>query len=246
MGHRRDAIEALRAYAHDLDSTMGDGGIERVGSAHQDDATVSGPGYGAPHHGLIVGAVGVVLVGLVGVWAMTGPPRGGAVVTLEVPPVTPAVTATPAGTSNAAFGVRAVARFTTLGLVTAADAVEQAMDSGLDQDEAVVAAISRVLALTESYEFADDPSQDPEVMAAVATLVTLTRPPGLDPDRAPPGHGGVPPDQDDTFTPPGQDDTFTPPGQDDTFTPPGRDDTFTPPGRDDEPTGGTPGSGSKP
>jgi hypothetical protein len=243
MGHRRDAVEALRAYARDLDSTIDDGAVARVGSAHQDDAGVADASFGAPHHGLIVGAVGVVLVGFVGLWAMAGSPPAGDLATLEVSPSTDAVVAiaTPRSgpVGNAAFGIRAVARLSALGLQSAADAVEYAIDTGSDEDEDVVAAITRVLDLTDAYGADEDPTRDPEILAAVHALIAVTRPPGLDLARRPPG-------QNDDFVPPGQDDTFVPPGQDDTFVPPGLDDTSVPPGRARGTSGAEPGSPETP
>jgi hypothetical protein len=237
MGHRHEAVEALRAYARDLETTIGDGVPLRVGSADQDDAAASVSGPGAPHLGLLTAAAGVVLVGSVGILSAfigSGSPSeavGGAMP--EAAPGSTVAVTTDASTSF--YAARASMRFTTLGFADAAAAVSAAVTDGTIDRSDVRAAIDRVLHLTlDVGDLADlDPDARAEVDAAVALLVGITRPPGLDPDRMPPGQGGTPPGQDDTFVPPGQDDTFVPPGQDDTFVPPGQDDTFVPPGQDD-------------
>jgi len=251
MGHRPNATEALRAYARDLESTIGDGAVERVGSTHQGDVAASRSGFGAPHHGLIAGAVGVALVGLVGAWFMTvapatQPTRVDAATAREQvvdPDVgSPRVVAS----SSQPTAIRAVATFRAAGLEDAATAVAYAVEMGIDTRPEVIAAIKGVSTALAAFESDAGTGMTDDLELAVEVLLSVTRPPGLDPSRAAPGQGGVPPGQDETFVPPGQDETFVPPGQDETFVPPGRDETFVPPGRTDGSTDNGSGQGARP
>ena len=70
MGHRHDAVEALRAYARDVENTANGGAVSSVGSTNQDRAVATKPASGAPHL-LAVFAVAASVV-LVGAIAMAG------------------------------------------------------------------------------------------------------------------------------------------------------------------------------
>jgi hypothetical protein len=236
MGHRHDATEALRAYARDIESTIGDGAVERVGSTHQGDVAASRSGFGAPHHGLIAGAVGVALVGLVGAWFLLAPPSNQ--VTQADAPTAPnqriqtaAVSPRVVQSPSTPTAIRAVATFRAAGLEDAATAVAYAMEIGIDTRPEVVEAIDGVYAALAAFDSGFTNAATDDVSAAVDVLLLVTHPPRLGPSRTSPGHGGTPPGQDDTFVPRGQDETVVPPGQDETFVPPGQDETRVPPGR---------------
>jgi hypothetical protein len=237
MGHRHDAVEALRAYVADLETTIIDGADGRAGHPVQSSAATSGRVIGAPHPGLITGVAGVALVGLIGVPAalgFLGAAPGRSSDTIDPSPAATAATERgPAVTTGGARAIRAVHRLSAVGLTDAAGIVSLAIVMGVDRDPDVDAAIEALMAAVD--EAGAHAADDVVVRSALAALMEATRPPGLTPDRLPPGRSDdtVPPGRDDTFTPPGRDDTFTPPGRDDTFTPPGRDDTFTPPGWDE-------------
>jgi hypothetical protein len=169
---------------------------------------------------VLVGAIAIS--GIIGMSSDADPVAGPSQTTLSTPAAPAPLTAT---------AVRALNEH---GLTQAAQNVLLAMSAGTDESPAVTEALEvvfdRIDALVASG--ASVTEADSELAAALVILEEATRPPGLDPDRLPPGQGGTPPGQDPTFTPPGQDPTFTPPGQDPTFTPPGQDPTFTPPGQD--------------
>jgi hypothetical protein len=116
-----------------------------------------------------------------------------------------------------------VATFRAAGLEDAAAAVAYAVEMGIDTRPEVVAAIDGVYAALAAFESDAGTGMTGGLELAVEVLLSVTRPPGLDPSRAAPGQGGVPPGQDETFVPPGLDDTFVPPGQDETFVPPSQD-----------------------
>jgi len=101
------------------------------------------------------------------------------------------------------------------------------MEMGIDTRPEVIAAIKGVSTALAAFESDAGTGMVDDLELAVEVLLSVTRPPGLDPSRAAPGQGGVPPGQDETFVPPGQDETFVPPGQDETFVPPGRTDGST-------------------
>jgi hypothetical protein len=227
MGHRHDAVEALRVYAQSLEGAIDDGLVQRVGSAYQDDARPVTSSLGAPQLKALVGLVGVVLVGLVGTGVLAA--------NLATPsPVTPTLDASPTAPDSPAstpvvlpepatnIAIRALAR---IGSSEGLAAVTYAMATDVDQDPAVSAIIDTIADLSSSIAVGTtDLAASVQLEQAIDQLIAIVRPPGLDPDWTPPGLGGVAPGQDDTFIPPGQDDTFVPPGQDDTFVPPGRDE----------------------
>jgi hypothetical protein len=226
MGHRHDAVEALRAYAQSLEETIDDGLVQRVGSAYQDDARRVTSSLGAPQLKALVGFVGVVLVGLVGtaVLAATLAPSADDASSFEAsstPPDTSAATQVVLPEPATSVAIRALAR---IGSTEGLAAVTHAMATDSDRDPTVSAIIDTIADLSSRIaDGATGPAASTELEQAIDQLIATIRPPGLDPGWTPPGLGGVAPGQDDTFTPPGQDDTFTPPGQDDTFTPPGQD-----------------------
>ncbi|HSJ71236.1 MAG TPA: hypothetical protein VLA29_06285 [Acidimicrobiia bacterium] len=230
MGHRHDAVEALRAYAQSLEEAIDDGSVHRVGSAYQDDARPVTSDLGAPQLRVLVGLVGVVLVGLVGtgVVAATLAPQSDDASPSTADTLAASQVVLPEPATNSA--IRALAR---IGSTDGLAAVTYAMATDSDRDPAVSAIIAIIADLSSRLaNGAADFGASIELEQAIDELIAIIRPPGLDPDWTPPGLGGVAPGQDDTFVPPGQDDTFVPPGQDDT-TPPGQGDT-TPPGQEDK------------
>jgi hypothetical protein len=210
MGHRHDAIEALRAYARDVENTANGGVVSPVGSTNQDDAAATGPAHGAPHL-LAASAVAasVVLVGAIAISGIVGmsrdadPAAGTSQTTLSTPATPAPLTAT---------AVRALNEH---GLTQAAQNVLLAMSAGTDESpevaDALQAVLDRIDAIVASGVAVTN--ADPDLETALANLEEATRPPGLDPDRLPPGQGGTAPGQDPTFVQPGQDPTFVQPGR---------------------------------
>jgi hypothetical protein len=237
MGHRHDAVEALRAYAQSLEETIDDGLVHRVGSAYQDDAGQVPSSLGAPQLKALVGFVGVVLVGLVGTGVLASnlaPQSRDASSTLSDTSAASQVVLPEPATSIA---IRALAR---IGSAEGLAAVTFAMATDSDHDPAVSAIIAIIADLSSKLaDGATDLAAPIELEQAIDQLIAIIRPTGLDHDQIPPGLGGVAPGQDNTPTPPGQDNTPTPPGQDNTPTPPGQDNTPTPPGQDKDPNPGT-------
>jgi hypothetical protein len=212
MGHRQDAIEALRAYARDVETTINGGAVSSVGSTSQDDAAATSPAPGAPHL-LAVSAVAasVVLVGAIAISGVIGMSEDAN----ATPDASPTTLSTPVASGpSSATAVRALNEH---GLTQAAQNVLLAMSAGIDESPAATEALEAVFDRIDALVASGAPvtETDSELAAALAILEEATRPPGLDTDRLPPGQGGTPPGQDPTFTPPGQDPTFTPPGQGD-------------------------------
>ena len=218
MGHRHDAVEALRAYVADLEPTIVDGADGRAGGADDGDIALSGRVLGAPHFGLLAGVAGVAIVGLIGApaaFGILGEPVD-ASASMDDPSGAASVATSPIVPQAGAAAERAVYVLSAAGLTDAARVVSFAVATGLDTDADVSSAIVALLAAVEAA--GDKAIDDLAVISATEVLVEATRPPGLTPDRRTPGLDA------DTFIPPGQDDTFIPPGQDDTFIPPGRND----------------------
>jgi len=223
-GTEGHSIEALRAYAREIEATVDAAAPVRVGSSHQDEALSPSARKGAAPL-LPLAVVSFALVGAVALAATVGSSRT-AISESTAPSSIATTTATiqKQATPNAE---RAVLLLASRGLTDTATVIEDLISSGMADEPSVAAAIEALRAVVETRSSltARTLAFDPAVIAAIGLLEAATRPPGLDPDRIPPGQGGTPPGQDETFTPPGQDETFTPPGQDETFTPPGQGTT---------------------
>jgi hypothetical protein len=202
MGHRRDAVEALREYAHDLEFTTYPGGVTyRVGSSPQGDERRVDHDLGAPQLRVLVASVAVALVGLVGV---------AGIASAAAPVASKAASATdadPVSRDLVATGAPAVRALAKMGDTNAAALVASALAHGEEAD-ASAEAIARIEVLAAAIANGHARPGDTGALAAAVEALSET----LVPPMA----------QDDDFTPPGQDDSFTPPGQDDDFTPPGR------------------------
>ncbi|MGI9642004.1 MAG: hypothetical protein ACR2N9_04390 [Acidimicrobiia bacterium] len=234
-GTKGNAVEALRAYACEIEAAVDNAAPVRVDRSYQSE-TVSPSASKGTTPLLPLAVVSFVLVGAVAFAAVMAT-NGAGTPDPAAPTATPAVDLPVSSTNRQVVpnAQRAVHLLTSRGLTETAATVQDLITSGTANDPSVAATIAALHAVVTARPSMSQAmlASDPAVLAATYLLEMATRPPGLDPDRTVPGHGGQPPGQDDTFTPPGQDDTFTPPGQDDTFTPPGQDDTFTPPGQDD-------------
>ncbi len=247
MGHQDSkAISALRAYARDLETTARGGAVSAVGGSEQDDASIQFPGSGAPHQLAIAAVVVcVVLLGGIGIAAATlaAPTANGQhSIPLSAQPESVAVVFSRAGGVSA---IQAVQAFNDLGMTRAVNALNAAAGAGTDSSPDVQDALEALIGVVRDKlsQHGYVSETDLDVALAVMAYETVTRPPGLDLDRLPPGHGGTPPGQEPIWTPPGQDPDFTPPGQDNGFVPPGQnpdsippgqDPDFTPPGQDKE------------
>ena len=237
MGHQsNEARKALRAYAHDLQSTARRGGLDSVAAAaKKDDASVKLSDSGGPPQ-LVIAAVAVcaVLVGGIGL----------AITNSSTPSVERQQTDSTSAQSRSVTAVfarngsiptsLAIQAFSDLGMTRTVEALRAAADAGVDSFERVRDARSRLVAIVRTKLEANETvsESDPDIAIAVAALTDAVRPPGLDPEWIPPGQGGTPPGQDPDFVPPGQDPDFVSPGQDPDFVPPGQDPDFVPPGQD--------------
>jgi hypothetical protein len=220
MGHRIDAIEALRAYARDVEDTINGGVVSSVGGTNQDDAAATRAAHGAAHLlAMSAIAASVVLVGAIATSFVIAT-SDGSVPAVSAPKPTPSLIASSA--DSTATAVRALNEN---GSTQAAQNVLQAMSLGTDATqvvaEALHAVVDRIDVLVASGSSVS--ATDPALATALENLEEATRPPGLDPDLLAPGQAGTPQGQDPTFVPPGKDPTMAPPGQDPTFVPPGQD-----------------------
>jgi len=219
MGHpSNEARKALRAYAHDLQTTAQRGGlISSVGTSKQDDASVQFSGSGAPHQ-LAMAAVAVcaVLLGGIGLAAATNstpPAQSQQADSVSAQPSS--VTAVFARTGSIPTS-QAIQAFSDLGMTRTVEALRAAADAGVDSSETVIEALSRLMGLVGAKLEANETvsEADFDIAIAIIALTDAVRPPGLDPGWIPPGQVGTPPGQDPLWTPPGQNDDFVPPGQD--------------------------------
>ncbi|GMQ93995.1 MAG: hypothetical protein BMS9Abin12_1477 [Acidimicrobiia bacterium] len=237
MGHQSDdARKALRAYARDLHATANLGGFSSsVGTSKQGDAPIQSSGSGAPHQLAIAAAiVSVVLLGGIGIAsAANSVPDADSQHATPLSAQPASVTAVFARTGSVPTN-QAIQAFIDLGMTRSMNALIAAAGTGIDSSAAVQLALAGVLAVTSEKLTAHGTvtESDLDVALAVTTLEQAVRPPGLDPNRLPPGLGGTPPGQDDDFVPPGRNDLFVPPGQDNDFVPPGQDELFVPQGQD--------------
>lgn len=228
MGHQsNDARKALRAYASELQSSASRGGFApSADTSKQDDAPNQFLGAGAPHQlAMAAVVVCVVLLGGIGLVAATN--------TADVPGTGPtqqarALEETSSGaliTTERITTPNAIRTLHELGLTRAADALDEAVDAGLDSSPAVRQAIERLFDIIgTSPDSAEQFSQDGVVLAlAISDLESAIRPPGLDIDRVQPGNGGIPPGLDDAWLEQVKERGILSPTEDPVLVPPGRD-----------------------
>ncbi len=213
MGHQsNEARKALRAYAHNLQTTAHRGGlVSSVGASKQDDASVQFSGSGAPHQlAMAAAAVCVVLLGGIGFAAATSstpPAQSEQANSVSAQPES--FTAVFARTGSIPTS-QAIQAFSDLGMTRTVEALRAAADAGVDSSESVTDALSNLVEVVgrKLKTKGTVAESDLDVALAVAGLELAVPPPGLNPLWTPPGHGGEPPGQDPDFP------NFVPPGQD--------------------------------
>jgi hypothetical protein len=228
MAHQSNqARQALRAYARDLHTTESRGRFAAsIGTPKQDDAPTQFLGSGAPHQLAIAAAVVcVVLLGGIGFVSATNAtdPAGDE---LTNPPSAQAASAVAVfARAGGATTSQAIRAFSDLGLPRAAEALDVAASAGTDSSPAVRLALAELVVAIDNRINSYQPVVEGEmaISLAIAGLESAVRPPGLEPNRVPPGLGGTRPGQDPAWLAQVRDNGILKPTADPILVPPKMD-----------------------